>query len=78
MNDISKYSEKTFERIKHLNDEGIEFWYARELQDILEYTEWRNFKGVINRAKTACESSGNNPSDHFVGVNKMVISGVAK
>lgn len=42
MSDIEKYSEKIFEDIKHVTDEGIEYWYARELQDVLEYTQWRN------------------------------------
>ncbi|NLO86919.1 MAG: DNA damage-inducible protein D [Clostridiales bacterium] len=71
-NMLTQYSENIFERIKHLTDEGIEFWYARELQPVLEYTEWRNFQGVIARAIEACKGSGNNPSDHFVDVNKMV------
>jgi DNA-damage-inducible protein D len=58
MSQIDKYSEKTFEDIKHFTEDGTEFWYARELQEVLEYTEWRNFSKVI--------------SDHFVDVNKMV------
>jgi DNA-damage-inducible protein D len=70
--DLSGYNENTFEGIKHLTEEGIEFWYARELQTVLEYTEWRNFETVINKAKEACNTSGNNMSDHFVDVNKMV------
>ena len=70
--DLSRYNENTFEGIKHLTEEGIEFWYARELQTVLEYTEWRNFETVINKAKEACNTSGNNMSDHFVDVNKMV------
>jgi DNA-damage-inducible protein D len=72
MRELQKYSEQTFENIKHYTDEGIEFWYARELQIVLEYTEWRNFIGVINKAKAACSNSGFNISDHFVDVNKMV------
>ena len=70
--DLSRYNENTFEGIKHLTEEGIEFWYARDLQTVLEYTEWRNFETVINKAKEACNTSGNNMSDHFVDVNKMV------
>ena len=42
-NDLTKYSEQVFEDIKHINEYGQEFWYARELQAVLEYTEWRNF-----------------------------------
>lgn len=72
MSDIEKYSEATFENIKHTNEYGQEFWYARELQQALEYTEWRNFSSVVEKAKTACSASGNEVDDHFVDVNKMV------
>lgn len=64
--------ESVFENIKRYLDDGIEFWYARELQDVLEYTEWRNFKKVIDKAKIACDNSGNSVEDHFVDINKMV------
>ena len=43
MPNIAKYSEQTFDDIRHINENGQEFWYARELQHVLEYTEWRNF-----------------------------------
>lgn len=72
MNDLVKYSEKTFENIKHINEYGEEFWYARELQLALEYSEWRNFNNTIEKAKTACATSGFDVQDHFVDVNKMV------
>ena len=72
MPDIEKYSEATFEKIKHINEYGQEFWYARELQQALEYTEWRNFSAVVEKAKAACSASGNEVDDHFVDVNKMV------
>lgn len=72
MSDIEKYSEATFENIKHINEYGQEFWYARELQQALEYTEWRNFSAVVEKAKAACSASGNEVDDHFVDVNKMV------
>ena len=52
-NEIARYSEETFESIKHVNEYGNEFWYARELQSILEYTEWRNFQKLIEKAQTA-------------------------
>lgn len=71
-NHISTYSEEIFEKIKHINENGQEFWYARELQKVLEYTEWRNFTNIINKAKIACENSNNTIADHFVDVNKMV------
>lgn len=68
----ASYTESLFESIRHVNEYGEEFWYARELQIALEYSEWRNFIRVIKKAKTACAGSKNNISDHFVEVNKMV------
>ena len=72
MASINGYSQKTFEDIRRLNDEGVEFWYARELQKVLEYAEWRNFLVVIEKAKLACKNSGFLIEDHFVDVNNMV------
>jgi DNA-damage-inducible protein D len=72
MNDLQKYSDQTFEYIKHINDNGIEFWYARELQSVLEYTQWRNFESVIDKAKTACINSGNDVDDHFADLSKTI------
>ncbi|WP_044973053.1 DNA damage-inducible protein D [Ruminococcus sp. HUN007] len=72
MSEIEKYSEKVFEEIKHVNEYGEEFWYARELQNVLEYKQWRRFSEVIDKAKQACENSGNTSSDHFANVGKMV------
>lgn len=72
MSSISVYTEQTFENIKHIDEYGQEFWYARELQPVLEYTEWRNFEKIIDKAKIACVSSGFHGEDHFVGINKMV------
>ncbi len=48
---------KTFEDIKHIDENGIEFWYARELQSVLNYIEWRKFENVINKAKESCKNS---------------------
>ncbi len=62
----------TFEGHAQQTDGGVEFWLARDLQHLLGYTEWRNFTAVITKAKTACELSGHEVSDHFVDVNKMV------
>ena len=73
--EVTTYSQQTFENIKHFDENGNEFWYARELQTALEYTEWRNFEKSIKRAKKACVSSGFVETDHFVGVNKMVTLG---
>ena len=62
---------KKFEDIKH-TENGIEFWYARELMVALEYSQWKNFSKVIDRAMIACDNSGMNVSDHFAEVGKMV------
>ena len=72
MADIKKYSERVFEDIKNIDENGAEFWYARDLQGVLEYTEWRNFKNVIEKAKEACEGSKISVSDQFVDVNKLI------
>ena len=72
----NNYTESLFESIRHVNEYGQEFWYARDLQIALEYTEWRNFCKVIDKAKEACRGSNNAVSDHFVDVNKIVNSGV--
>lgn len=69
------YTESLFESIRHVNKYGQEFWYARDLQIALEYTEWRNFCKVIEKAKDACRGSNNAVSDHFVDVNKIVNAG---
>jgi len=54
------------------NKGGVDFWFARDLQILLGYDEWRNFENVINKAKAVCESSGQNIEDHFVDVNKTI------
>ena len=74
-NDIEKYSEDIFENIKHVNEYNQEFWYARELQHVLTYSQWRYFTEVIAKAKDACESSGNIVDNHFAEVRKMVSIG---
>lgn len=72
MHDLVKYNEQTFESIKHYTEDGVEFWYARELQVVLEYTQWRRFSETIDRAKISCENSGYDVKDHFAEVGKMV------
>jgi DNA-damage-inducible protein D len=65
----------SFEDIKHLSEDGIEYWSARELQKLLTYKDWRNFETVLEKAMEACRKAGNSKFDHFVGVNKMVSLG---
>lgn len=72
MSDLVKYSEQTFESIKHVNEYGEEYWLARELQLVLEYAQWRRFSDAIERAKLACKNSGFAVEDHFADVGKMV------
>ena len=66
------YESQTFEDIKHIDENGIEYWYARELQIVLNYKEWRKFENVIRKAKQSCENSEISSFDHFVDVDKMV------
>lgn len=72
MNEISKYNEIIFENIKHIDDYGNEYWYARELQSVLEYKKWDKFCNVLDNAKNACENSKAVVSDHFIKVNKII------
>lgn len=64
-----------FESHANQTEDGTEFWLARDLQHLLEYTKWDNFLGVISKAKTACEISGESIDDHFADVGKMVSIG---
>ena len=72
MTDISKYSDSTFESIKHVNEYGQEYWSARELQEVLEYSKWENFSNAIDRAIEACKNSGNRVDEHFADVRKTI------
>ena len=68
-------TELTFENIKHVNEFGQEFWYARELQSVLEYSQWRRFKEVVLKAQEACKNSNNLVEEHFADVGKMIVIG---
>ena len=72
MDTLEKYNEKTFEDIKHIDECGNEYWYARELQVALDYKRWDKFCNVIESAKIACENSNNAVLNHFSQVGKMV------
>ena len=67
----NEYTDNVFESIKHVDKDGNEFWYARELSNVLEYKDWRNFLKVLNKAKDACKNSGFNVNEQLVGVNKL-------
>ncbi len=74
MNKLEKnknYSNQNFEDIKHIDENEIEYWYARELQLVLDYKEWRKFENVIKKAIDACENSGISAFEHFVGADKL-------
>jgi len=64
-----------FEAVAHVDEDGGDYWFARELQSLLEYTKWDNFLAVIAKAKEACVRSGNRLDDHFADVGKMVSLG---
>ena len=75
MNEIKEYTEEVFEDIKHIDENGNEYWRARELMPILEYSKWERFSNTIENSKIACEKSGYDINDHFPGVGKMVTIG---
>lgn len=70
--EIVTYSQQTFENIKHTDENGAEFWYARELQKVLEYTEYGKFLPVIRKAIEACRKTGFDEGNHFAHVSEMV------
>ena len=72
MNETKEYTEKIFEDIKHIDEKGNEYWEARELMPLLEYTLWQRFSNVIIKAMENCKNSNNNVLDHFISADKMV------
>ena len=72
MNNIEKYNDNIFESIKHVDEYGVEYWLARELQDALRYAKWQKFSNVIENAKISCKKSNNQVNDHFIQVDKMI------
>ena len=71
LNDIDK-NNKSFEDIKHIDENGVEFWYARELMPILQYSNWQNFEKIIDKAKISCENSAISVFEHFIDINKTI------
>ena len=72
MNNIKEYTEKLFEDIKHIDENGNEYWLARDLMIVLEYKEWRKFNKVIQKAMSACNGSNYSILEHFVFEDKMI------
>ena len=72
MSNLKAIEYKSFEEIKHVSEDGNEFWYARELALVLEYIQWRNFAKVLDRAMFACKNSGYEIVDHFAEVSKTI------
>lgn len=70
--ELIKSLTENFESFAHESEQGVEFWFARDLQRLLGYTEWRNFSEIIAKAKIACEKSGHQIFDHFVDANKTI------
>ena len=67
-----------FEEACHNLDGGLECWSGRDLQEILGYSDWRNFTNAVQKAVKACENAGEKESDHFVGVTKLIKIGKAR
>ena len=74
----NKYTNDTFENIKRVDEFGNEFWFARELQKVLEYKDWRNFQKVIDKAVISAKNSISYEEDWVVEVNKSIKTGKGK
>ena len=72
MSNLAHNSRSPFDSIRHIDERGNEFWYARELMPLLEYSNWQNFCVVIVKAQKACENTNNQVLDHFTDADKMV------
>lgn len=72
MEELANPRESIFEQKKRIDENGVEYWSARDMSKILEYSEYRNFLPVIAKAKEACANSGNNPLYHFVDIHEMI------
>ena len=69
---LENYNDTIFESIKHIDENGSEYWYARELMVVLEYGKWENFHKVVKKAMLACKLSNNNTKEHFPDVRKVL------
>lgn len=75
---VNKYTSKTFEDIKHIDEYDNEYWLARDLQKVLEYKDWRNFKKVIDKAIMSANNSIQGNEDWVVEINKPITTGKGK
>jgi len=71
-NNLSKRAQNIFEQIRRLDENGNEFWSARDLGKVLEYSEYRHFIPVVEKAKEACKNSGQSVFDHFEDILDMI------
>ena len=78
MNELKEYTERLFEDIKHIDENGCEFWYARELMPLLEYSKWENFNSVIQKSVLSYNNSNNDDSYWLPEVRKPIITGKGK
>jgi len=78
MSNLQAKEYKSFEKIKRTKEDGTEYWNARELSEVLQYKQWRNFAKVIDRAILACQNSGRNIDDDFAEVSKIVEAGATQ
>ena len=78
MNELKEYTERLFEDIKHIDENGSEFWYARELMPLLEYSKWENFNSVIQKSVLSYNNSNNDDSYWLPEVRKPIITGKGK
>ena len=78
MNVLKEYTERLFEDIKHIDKNGNEFWYARELMPLLEYSKWENFNSVIQKSVLSYNNSNNDDSYWLPEVRKPIITGKGK
>lgn len=69
---LTKKAKESFESIKTVDENGVEWWSSRELAKVLAYTDYRNFLVVMRKAWASCCNSGLDPNDHFVKINEMI------
>ena len=76
--EMEQFYKRNFEEIKHTDEDGVEFWYARELMPVLQYTKWQNFKKIIEKAMISCKNSEISTKNCFTDISKPIISGRGK